>query len=105
MVMATTGARPGIFKIGTIARIGTQVVVSGWGVNSCARHCDCHKHPVTGQLTLLPENEASTYGLLGLRKHRACFCCEPWKAIELEALLRTLTEIEAIPVTAEEQPS
>lgn len=75
--------RPGIHQIGKVTDNGVELRVTGWGLNSCATGCPCHRSPATGALAIY-ENQA--LGLLGLVQYRRCSCCEPWTAEELAAV-------------------
>lgn len=92
--------KPIINTIGLVTHVGMVTHLSGWHLTTCLRRCACHNNPLTNSTSLLKTDN----GQLGLHKYRACYCCEPWTAVELEAFVISLAEIERMP-TIEEQPS
>lgn len=91
---------PGITQIGEVRFVAMQTRISGWTLTYCTARCACHVNPTT--LDLAVENGRN--GSLGLRKFRACYCCEPWTWQELAWIGRELRAITAM-TTSEGQPS
>ncbi len=91
----TRTQKPSVFQVGRVWDDGHAVVVSGWGLGSCASSCACHRHPSTGSLAI---DEDQTRGLLGLASYRegGCDCCEPWTAGELSAIVRDLQVVDGL---------
>lgn len=84
---------PGIYQTGRVHDDGTTVTIAGWGLNLCAAACRCHRHPITGQLTIVEDH---TNGTLGLLQHHQCPCCQPWTAAELAGIVRDLAYLGAL---------
>lgn len=80
-------SRPAIFQIGVVHPDGGLGYPAHWILGSCAWRCGCHNHPDTGQLTIDQDDEL---GLLGLRKHWVCTCCESWPFEDLAKIVRDL---------------
>jgi hypothetical protein len=99
----TRQQRPSIFQLGQVIDDGTTLHVHGWGLGLCATACACHRHPLTGQLAVVQDQEAGTLGLAtytGPAMGRPlCGCCTPWTATELAAILRDLADVAALATT------
>lgn len=89
------GRRPAITKVGQLLwNPDGTTTITGWGLNSCASRCRCHRHPQTGKLELLPDN---TSDALGLVSHLpGCTCCSPWSPAELAQIIADLADIAAL---------
>lgn len=90
-----TRQHPSIYQLGRVDDDGHTLTISGWGLGLCSPGCSCHRHPLSGHLTILSSTAAGT---LGLASHRpGCKCCEPWTAAELTAVLQCLADVVALP--------
>jgi hypothetical protein len=91
----TRTQKPSVFQVGRIWDDGRTVVVSGWGIGLCASGCACHRHPISGTLTIDEDQAGGTLGLSSFRPD-GCDCCEPWTADELSAVLRDLQSVSGL---------
>ncbi|WP_369256497.1 hypothetical protein [Geodermatophilus amargosae] len=91
----TRTQKPSVFQVGQIWDDGRTVVVSGWGIGTCASDCPCHRSPMDGHLAI---DEDQSGGTLGLRcfHEDGCDCCEPWTADELSSVLRDLESMAGL---------
>jgi hypothetical protein len=84
--------KPKVTMVGTVERVGTQVLIAKWGLGLCLRGCRCHLHPITRGLSMLE----GANGSLGLHKYHVCYCCEPWTWQELDGFVKDLAAIAAM---------
>lgn len=91
-------AHPSITTIGVVEDRDDEIVISGWSVGPCIRHCLCHRHPATGQLAI---QQNPVRGGLDLARFNppGCACCTAWTVDELAAIVGDLYDITTLATT------